>query len=306
MRHQAGWTAAPPDGIERLIDPGPRDYTGRSVGAPTRTRRPQRSLADAAEQNGHASDALERFSPAVRDWFASSFEAPTQAQAEGWAAISAGHHTLIHAPTGSGKTLAAFLWCLDRLARTPSPPPARGQTGQVRVLYISPLKALTYDVERNLRAPLTGIGLAAQRLGQAAPTHLRRVADRRHAGRRPSPDRAARAGHPDHDARVALPDAHQRRPRGAARRRARDHRRGPRDRRLEARGAPGAQPRAPRASPSPGGTAAPADRPVRHATAARRDRAVHGRRRPGSRGARSSTPARASRSTSRSSSPSTT
>ena len=162
------------------------------MGAPTRTRRPQRPLADAAGPNGHATDSLDRFSPAVRDWFASSFEAPTQAQAEGWAAISAGHHTLIHAPTGSGKTLAAFLWCLDRLARYPSPPPARGQAGQVRVLYISPLKALTYDVERNLRAPLTGIGLAAQRLGEAVPTHHRRVPDRRHAGRRSAPDRPPR------------------------------------------------------------------------------------------------------------------
>ena len=154
-------------------------YTGRSVGAPTRTRRHPRPLADAAGRNGHAADSLERFSPAVRDWFASSFEAPTQAQVEGWAAISGGHHTLIHAPTGSGKTLAAFLWCLDRLRDEPSPPPARGQIGQVRVLYISPLKALTYDVERNLRAPLTGIGLAAQRLGTAVPRIIRgRLADR--------------------------------------------------------------------------------------------------------------------------------
>ncbi len=144
----------------------------------TRTRRPARRLAAGGEGNGHAVDPLERFAPAVRDWFASSFEAPTQAQAEGWAAISAGHHTLIHAPTGSGKTLAAFLWCLDRLTREPSTPPQRGQTGQVRVLYVSPLKALTYDVERNLRAPLTGIGLAANRLGEAAALDHRRVADR--------------------------------------------------------------------------------------------------------------------------------
>jgi ATP-dependent Lhr-like helicase len=113
------------------------------VGAPTRTRRPSRRLDDPAERNGHGADALARFSPAVRDWFSSSFETPTQAQAEGWAAISAGHHTLIHAPTGSGKTLAAFLWCLDRLAREPTTPPPRGQLAQVRVLYVSPLKALT-------------------------------------------------------------------------------------------------------------------------------------------------------------------
>ncbi len=115
------------------------------------------------------SDPLAPFSPAVRDWFASSFEAPTEAQARGWAAISSGRHTLIHAPTGSGKTLAAFLWCLDRLATDPSPTPTREHPGAVRVLYVSPLKALTYDIERNLRAPLTGIAHAAARLGEVPP-----------------------------------------------------------------------------------------------------------------------------------------
>jgi ATP-dependent Lhr-like helicase len=109
-------------------------------------------------------DALAPFSVPVRDWFAATFEAPTQAQSEGWRAISEGRHTLIHAPTGSGKTLAAFLWMLDRLAREPST-----EKG-VRVLYVSPLKALTYDIERNLRAPLAGIGLAAARLGEQGPS----------------------------------------------------------------------------------------------------------------------------------------
>ena len=70
-------------------------------------------------------DPLAPFGPAVRAWFEATFEAPTPAQVGGWAAIAAGRHTLIHAPTGSGKTLAAFLWCLDRLARDPSPPPTR-------------------------------------------------------------------------------------------------------------------------------------------------------------------------------------
>ena len=116
-----------------------------------------------------AGDPLAPFSPAVRAWFESAFEAPTPAQVGGWASISTGRHTLIHAPTGSGKTLAAFLWCLDRLARDPSPPPSKTAPGSVRVLYVSPLKALTYDVERNLRAPLHGIGLAAQRLGEPEP-----------------------------------------------------------------------------------------------------------------------------------------
>ncbi len=110
------------------------------------------------------------FSPAVRDWFGGSFAAPTPAQVDGWAAISGGHHTLIHAPTGSGKTLAAFLWCLDRLILAPSPAPTRERPGTVRVLYVSPLKALSYDIERNLRAPLAGIALAAARRGESTPT----------------------------------------------------------------------------------------------------------------------------------------
>ena len=114
-------------------------------------------------------DPLAPFGPAVRAWFEATFEAPTQAQSEGWAAIARGHNTLIHAPTGSGKTLAAFLWCLDRLVEHPSPVPTRDQPGTVRVLYVSPLKALTYDVERNLRAPLAGIALEAQRLGDEPP-----------------------------------------------------------------------------------------------------------------------------------------
>jgi ATP-dependent Lhr-like helicase len=172
------------------------------VGAPTRTTRPTRSLGNGSQRNGHTADPLERFSPAVRDWFQSSFEAPTQAQAEGWAAISEGRHTLIHAPTGSGKTLAAFLWCLDRLARHPSPAPTRGQLGQVRVLYISPLKALSYDVERNLRAPLTGIGLAAQRLGEPEPTIS--VASR--TGDTPADDRRRIARHPP-DILITTPES---------------------------------------------------------------------------------------------------
>jgi len=117
-----------------------------------------------------SADPLAPFSAPVRAWFQSAFETPTPAQVGGWEAIAAGHHTLIHAPTGSGKTLAAFLWCLDRLVRRPSPEPTRAAPGTVRILYVSPLKALTYDVERNLRAPLHGIGLAAQRLGEPVPS----------------------------------------------------------------------------------------------------------------------------------------
>ncbi|MFV0407567.1 MAG: ATP-dependent helicase [Propioniciclava sp.] len=110
--------------------------------------------------------ALSRFSPATRTWFESSFSAPTAAQAGAWEAISSGHHSLVVAPTGSGKTLAAFLWALDRLTTDPAPTEA---LRRCRVLYVSPLKALAVDVERNLRSPLIGIGHAAERLGLPRP-----------------------------------------------------------------------------------------------------------------------------------------
>ena len=98
-------------------------------------------------------DALAAFSTPVRGWFEASFEAPTPAQAGGWPAIASGKNALICAPTGSGKTLAAFLAGIDRLAREPE------RLGQgVRIVYVSPLKALSYDIERNLRAPLKGVG----------------------------------------------------------------------------------------------------------------------------------------------------
>src|SRR4029079_8145912 len=104
---------------------------------------------------------LELFHPAVRDWFTAAFPAPTKPQEVGWPAIGRGESTLILAPTGSGKTLAAFLWCLNRLMFEPPPPPKQ----RCRVLYVSPLKALAVDVERNLRAPLAGIANAARASG---------------------------------------------------------------------------------------------------------------------------------------------
>ncbi len=143
---------------------------------------------------------LERFSPATREWFSSSFAAPTPAQAGAWRAISSGEHSLVIAPTGSGKTLAAFLWAIDSLVRSEGPRlphsahPATEAAEHValptypaatdpaspdpadptpkprcRVLYVSPLKALAVDVERNLRSPLVGIGHAAARLGLPRP-----------------------------------------------------------------------------------------------------------------------------------------
>src|SRR3982750_1200388 len=95
-------------------------------------------------------DPLSVFSEPTRSWFTQAFEGPTPAQELGWPAIARGGHTLIQAPTGSGKTLAAFLYGIDRLKDTPS--------GGLRLLYVSPLKALNYDVERNLRGPLAGLG----------------------------------------------------------------------------------------------------------------------------------------------------
>jgi ATP-dependent helicase Lhr and Lhr-like helicase len=108
-------------------------------------------------------DGLGLFHPAVGDWFRASFAAPTPPQARGWPAIARGASTLILAPTGSGKTLAAFLWCINRLMFEPAPPPGR----RCRVLYVSPLKALAVDIERNLRAPLAGIANRARARGDA-------------------------------------------------------------------------------------------------------------------------------------------
>src|SRR4051794_8105498 len=108
--------------------------------------------------------ALERFSAPTREWFRAAFAEPTAAQAGAWEAISQQRHALVVAPTGSGKTLSAFLWAIDRLL-TEGRPVEKG----TRVLYVSPLKALAVDVERNLRAPLTGIRQTGERLGTTIP-----------------------------------------------------------------------------------------------------------------------------------------
>ena len=112
-------------------------------------------------------DALSRFSEPTRTWFAAAFAEPTPAQAGAWEAIGAGRHALVVAPTGSGKTLSAFLWSHRPAARPASARPTRPSAR--RVLYVSPLKALAVDVERNLRAPLAGIRHTAERLGQQVP-----------------------------------------------------------------------------------------------------------------------------------------
>lgn len=113
-----------------------------------------------------ARSALDTFSPATRNWFAGAFSAPTAAQEGAWGAIAEGSDVLVVAPTGSGKTLAAFLSALDTLASTPPPAESRKRC---RVLYVSPLKALAVDVERNLRSPLTGIRQESVRLGLPEP-----------------------------------------------------------------------------------------------------------------------------------------
>ncbi|MGE0081127.1 MAG: DEAD/DEAH box helicase [Thiohalomonadaceae bacterium] len=127
------------------------------------------------------------FAPAVDAWFRAAHAAPTAAQARGWPVIAQGRHALIVAPTGSGKTLAAFLYAIDRCMQLPREAPAG-----VRVLYVSPLKALVYDVERNLRAPLAGIQVAGERLG--TPLRTLRVDVR--TGDTPAQARRMQARHP--------------------------------------------------------------------------------------------------------------
>src|SRR5271163_2992534 len=124
---------------------------------------------------------LDRFHPAVSSWFREQFGEPTPAQRLGWPAVASGQHTLIVAPTGSGKTLAAFLTALDHIWRTPIK-----QKG-VRILYVSPLKALNQDVWRNLQFPLDGILATSGSIG--APLPALRVAVR--SGDTPAQARAA-------------------------------------------------------------------------------------------------------------------
>ncbi|MFE3660237.1 ATP-dependent helicase [Streptomyces sp. NPDC059165] len=143
--------------------------------------------------------ALDSFSPATRGWFTGAFSAPTPAQEGAWRAIAHGSDVLVVAPTGSGKTLAAFLAALDRLAS--APPPAEAKK-RCRVLYVSPLKALAVDVERNLRSPLTGIRQESVRLGLPEPEV--RVGIR--SGDTPAAERRALASRPP-DILITTPES---------------------------------------------------------------------------------------------------
>ncbi len=132
---------------------------------------------------------MEVFGAAARRWFQANFDAPTPVQHRGWAHIAAGEHALLIAPTGSGKTLAAFLYWIDRLGRRPT-----DAASGVRVLYVSPLKALVYDIERNLRAPLVGVQRAAEQLAASPAFRAPRVAVR--TGDTPQSARRAQARDP--------------------------------------------------------------------------------------------------------------
>ena len=145
-----------------------------------------------------AADPIAAFREPVRRWFQGSFERATKAQAKGWPPILAGASTLLLAPTGSGKTLAAFLAAIDRLLFSPVPPKAE----RCRVLYVSPLKALAVDVERNLRAPIAGITAVAGRGG--TPFHVPTLAIR--TGDTPAAERAKMLRHPP-DILITTPES---------------------------------------------------------------------------------------------------
>jgi ATP-dependent Lhr-like helicase len=145
-----------------------------------------------------AAPSLDLFAPAVREWFEEAYATPTRAQALGWPEIKAGRSTLIFAPTGSGKTLAAFLSAIDRLMAAPAPERA----ARCRVVYVSPLRALAVDVERNLRSPLAGIARTAGRRGEAV--HLPAVAIR--TGDTPANERARMARTPP-DILITTPES---------------------------------------------------------------------------------------------------
>jgi ATP-dependent Lhr-like helicase len=160
------------------------------------------SLVKIVRQAAPQRDPLQEFHPAVRTWFEAAFARPTAAQVQGWQPILDGESTLLLAPTGSGKTLAAFLVALDRLMFRSEPRPESTPRESVEILYISPLKALGVDIERNLRAPLAGIRAVAQRDGFAH--HMPTVGVR--SGDTTSVERARMLRHPP-DILITTPES---------------------------------------------------------------------------------------------------
>jgi ATP-dependent Lhr-like helicase len=148
--------------------------------------------------------SLSSFSPRTRAWFQQAFAAPTPAQAQAWPAIAAGEHVLVSAPTGSGKTLAAFLWALDRLSAG-SEADGDGVGAGTRVVYVSPLKALAYDIERNLRAPLRGVSRQTAPVGPQ-PGRAQDVRVGIRTGDTPQRERAAMLRNPP-DILVTTPES---------------------------------------------------------------------------------------------------
>ena len=187
------------------------------------------------------------FHPLVRRWFAETFAAPTPVQMEGWERIAAGGDTLIAAPTGSGKTLAAFLWAVNRLVE------ARRRTGaledRIHVVYVSPLKALGNDIEKNLRQPLADI---CERSPRASGVQLPEIRVAVRTGDTPAHERAAAAASTPPHILITTPESlyilltAERSRQALLARRDGDRRRDPRRRRRQARRAPGALARAPR------------------------------------------------------------
>jgi ATP-dependent Lhr-like helicase len=149
---------------------------------------------------------IDQFHPAVQAWFAQTFTAPTASQQQGWASIRGGRATLIAAPTGSGKTLAAFLSALNDLVCE-----AEGAAlpDEVRVVYVSPLKALSSDIHKNLAEPRRGIRRVMTEMGLPAMPGDQRGADRRHDPGRACRDASHAAAHPGDDARIAVPAPHR-------------------------------------------------------------------------------------------------
>ena len=221
------WTRSP--GCRRFRTSWPARWPPRDSRASCRYR-----LARWSGERSSRFPAVRPVGPVQRDHPGVVRRAPSPRRPprrrEAWEAIADGDNTLVIAPTGSGKTLAAFLWAIDR-SPAGGRPAAPDRPAGTRVLYVSPLKALAVDVERNLRTPLTGITRIAERRGRAATRHQRRGPLRRHPTRAAPRAHRQAARHPDHHPGVAVPDADLGRARNPGRRADGDRRRGARRRR---------------------------------------------------------------------------